>query len=399
MDIKKTPKKPEFYCKYCQFETGNKKDYSRHVLTAKHQKQQKRYENDIILPQKTPYAECSECHCGKIYKHYSGLWRHQLKCLPSTNVERAGVQSHELANAFTPTTPSTPFGNYGVQTLTYASGSTQNTETFANATISGDYSTLGQNPTPSVPASLQTPSTVLHTSSEFTRFPTTVVSGNLHTIMFELLQQNQDFKELLVDQNEKMIELNKQNHEQNKTIIELASKVGNTNTTNIKNQNNFNLQVFLNETCKDAINITDFIKELHVSFSQLENIGQNGYVAGITDVILTQLKRMDITKRPLHCTDLKRDTMYIKETNEWVKDDNENTKMTQIFRNIANNNMKTIKNWCQDNPNCKILDTKENKFCMDVMLNSLGAIGDMQVKYDNKVLKTIAKYVHVDRNI
>ena len=377
MDIKKTPKKPEFYCKYCQFETGNKKDYSRHVLTAKHQKQQKRYENDIILPQKTPCAECSECHCGKTYKHYSGLWRHQLKCGASRSVSVGDrlnsvtsvkefsppainvsvVQSHELVNAFMTTNAE----NFA--TAPSGTGSTH---------ISGDCSTLSQTHTP---------------------------NASLHTIMFELLQQNQDFKELLVDQNEKMIELNKQNQEQNKTIIELASKVGNTNTTNIKNQTNFNLQVFLNETCKDAININDFIKELHVSFSQLENIGQNGYVAGITDVILTQLKRMDITKRPLHCTDLKRDTMYIKETNEWVKDDNENTKMTKIFRNIANNNMKTINNWCQDNPNCKILDTKENKFCMDVMLNSLGAIGDMQVKYDNKVLKTIAKYVHVDRNI
>ncbi len=206
-------------------------------------------------------------------------------------------------------------------------------------------------------------------------------------MIVELVKQNQEFKDLLL--------------EQNKQMIELAGKIGNStiNNNNIKNQqNNFNLQFFLNETCKDAICINDFIKDLNVSFRQLENIGQNGYVAGITDVILTQLKTMDITKRPLHCTDLKRDTMYIKETNEWVKDDDEHSKMIHIFRRIANTNLRTIQQWSQDNPNSQITDCKEHTFCIGVMLNSLGAIGDIQAKYDNKVLKCISKLVHVDRN-
>jgi len=169
----------------------------------------------------------------------------------------------------------------------------------------------------------------------------------MHMIV-ELLKQNQEFKELII--------------EQNKYMIELASKAGNTNT-NIKNQhNNFNLNVFLNETCKDAVCINDFIQNLPVSFQQLENIEQNGYVAGITNVILTQLKTMDISQRPLHCTDAKRDTMYIKQLDEWIKDDTNNTMMTHIFRRIANNNLRTIQEWSQMHPSSLESGTKENDF-------------------------------------
>jgi hypothetical protein len=213
-------------------------------------------------------------------------------------------------------------------------------------------------------------------------------------MIIELLKQNQEFKDLLVEQNKQMMELYKEN---NSNVMELAGKIGNTNIKNQQN-NQFNLQVFLNETCKDAICINDFIKDLPVSFQQLENIGQNGYVAGITEVIISYLKTMEVSERPLHCTDTKRDIMYIKEMNKWVKDDDNNTKMTRIFRTIANKNLRTIRKWAEEHPLSQESNTKENNFCTDVMLNSLGAIGDDQIKYDNKVLKAIAKFVHVGRN-
>ena len=313
MDIILVPKVPKiptkFECINCDYTTGRESQYLRHVATAKHQMIHKGYINDIILVPKVPDTTQTICHCGKEYKHYSGLWRHKKKCYQPTETD--------LSNSF---------------------------------------------------------------------LPTTAIPLDMNTIV-ELLKQNQEFKELII--------------EQNKYMIELASKVGNTtnNNTNIKNQhnNNFNLQVFLNETCKDAICINDFIKDLPVSFQQLENIGQNGYVAGMTNVILTQLKTMDVSKRPLHCTDAKRDTMYIKHPNEWIKDDIDHTMMTQIFRRIANNNLRTIKEWSQLHPSSQESGTNENDFCTNVMLNSLGALGDAQCKMDNAVLKSIAKSVLVDR--
>jgi hypothetical protein len=317
MDIILGPKVPiattKFECINCHYTTSRESQYIRHVATAKHQRVHKGYTNDINLVQKVPDTTQTICHCGKEYKHYSGLWRHKKKCSQPLPADT------DLSNSFLPT--------------------------------------------PAMPLDMN--------------------------IMLELLKQNQEFKELIV--------------EQNKYMIELAGKVGNTtnnnNNTNIKNQhnNNFNLQVFLNETCKDAICINDFIKDLPVSFQQLENIGQNGYVVGMTNVILTQLKTMDVSKRPLHCTDAKRDTMYIKQPNEWIKDDIDHTMMTQIFRRIANHNLRTISEWSQMHPSSQESGTNENEFCTNVMLNSLGALGDTQCKMDNAVLKSIAKSVLVER--
>jgi hypothetical protein len=312
-----SPNKCKYVCDVCSIATNNKKDYTNHMLTAKHKKSM--YAN-VLLTEVSPISPVSQIHtcdkCNKSYKSRVGLWKHKKKC--SQQPVATATAEPELTNSFIP-----------------------------NSTMPLDTA-----------------------------------------MIIELLKQNQEFKDLLL--------------EQNKQMMELAGKIGNTtNNNNIKNQqnNNFNLQVFLNETCKDAVCINDFIKDLPVSFKQLENIGQNGYVAGITEVIISYLKTMEVTERPLHCTDTKRDTMYVKEMDKWVKDDDNNTKMTRIFRTIANKNLRTIRKWAEEHPNSQESNTKENEFCTSVMLNSLGAIGDEQIKYDNKVLKTIAKFVHIDRNI
>jgi len=238
---------------------------------------------------------------------------------------------------------------------------------------------------------------------ENTFTPTIEPSGNTMqlldvNIVLELLKQNQEFKELLIEQNKQMMELSKEN---NSNMMEIAGKIGNTtnNNTNSNNNTQFNLQVFLNEKCKDAVCISDFIKDISVSFQQLENIGKNGYVDGLVDVILSNLNKLDITKRPLHCSDIKRDTMHIKQPTEWTKDDNDNTMMTNIFRRIANKNLRTIKAWSDENPISQESGTPENEFITGVMLHSLGAVGSTQTKMDNTVLKRIAKSVLIDKTM
>ena len=311
LEQKKLEKTRNFFCEKCNFTTGNKNDYRRHITTRKHLLCGNL--NDLEQKNSTKLKNFICTGCNKNYLSRNGLWYHKQKCSPSTPLS-IPVEP-ELTNSFIPTHPDGPI--------------------------------------------------------------------DMHMIV-ELLKQNQEFKELII--------------EQNKYMIELASKTGNTN--NIKNQhNNFNLNVFLNETCKDAVCINDFIQNLPVSFQQLENIEQNGYVAGITNVILTQLKTMDISQRPLHCTDAKRDTMYIKQLDEWIKDDTNNTMMTHIFRRIANNNLRTIQEWSQMHPSSLESGTKENDFCTNAMLNSLGAYGDAQLKLDNMVLKCIAKSVLIDRTL
>jgi hypothetical protein len=201
--------------------------------------------------------------------------------------------------------------------------------------------------------------------------------------VLELLKQNNEFKTLLVEQ-------------QNK-ITELTNRVMVTNNNNITH-NQFNLNFFLNETCKDAMNITDFIENIDVQLTELENVGHSGYVTGITDIILSRLKKLDISKRPLHCTDLKREVLYIRDENEWNKDNPDKSKIKNMITKVASKNYRKIPQWRIENPECKELEHQQYEFCIKLMRNSLGDLGDEQIKLENKIIKNIAKEVIVDKN-
>jgi len=224
-------------------------------------------------------------------------------------------------------------------------------------------------------------------------------------VIIHLLKQNEEIKNILLEQKENeskskseelktmIIELMKQNQ----NIMVLASKVGNNNN-NVNSNNNFNLNFFLNETCKDAINMNEFIKNIEIQLKEVENVGNEGYVLGITDIILNRLKQLDVTKRPVHCTDLKRETLYIKDENAWNKDTNENEKMRNMITCVANKNYRSIPKWRAANPECQEPENDKYDLCITMMRNALGDLGDEQTKLDNKIIKNIAKQVIVDKN-
>ena len=201
--------------------------------------------------------------------------------------------------------------------------------------------------------------------------------------MVELIKQNQEFKQLLV--------------EQNHTIIELSSKpTTNNNTTNNNNNQKFNLNFFLNDTCKDAMNMSDFIENMNVQFEDIENIGRNGYVAGMTDLILSRIKTLDVTKRPMHCTDMKRETIYIKDNDVWEKDAN-NAKLHKMIGCIAHQNYGIIPAWRDKYPDSTNAETPKFEFCITMMRNVLGDAGDEQTRLDNKVIRNVTKHINVDK--
>ena len=218
--------------------------------------------------------------------------------------------------------------------------------------------------------------------------------------VLRLLKQNEEFKQLMAEQYNVMAErhnenvaLQLKNQELNQQLIN-ALKDGNgtviNNTTNTNN-NHFNLNFFLNDTCKDAMNITDFLGNLDVQIEEIEYIGNHGYVMGMTKMIMDRLKDMDITKRPIHCTDIKRETMYIKDKNEWSKDTDELTKLRKILNYITMKNYKTVPKWKTAHPDCEEMDTRDYNFCYKMMQLILGDVEDEQVKLDNKIIKTLAK--------
>jgi hypothetical protein len=226
------------------------------------------------------------------------------------------------------------------------------------------------------------------------------------TLIFELIKQNQELKNLLIqqsnqmmEQSNQMMEQNNQMMEQNKTIIEVAKNSNVNNTINNTNSNNktFNLQFFLNETCKNAMNMSEFIETIEVQMNELENIGHNGYVAGMTDIILSRIKDLDVSKRPVHCTDLKRETMYIKDQNEWNKDNAEKSYLRKAISMVSKKNYGKTMEWRERNPECLEIGSPKYDFCFKMMRNVLGDFEDVQFKMDNKIIKSLAKEVVVDR--
>ena len=197
--------------------------------------------------------------------------------------------------------------------------------------------------------------------------------------MMQIIKQNQDFKELI-------IELSRKDTTTNNTF---------NNTTN--NNQKFNLNFFLNNTCKDAMNMSEFIENMEVQFEDIENIGRDGYVTGMTNMIMSRIKNLEITKRPMHCTDLKRETIYIKDNDVWKKD-NDNVKLHNMIQCIAHKNYAILPAWRDKNPDCLDSDTPKFDFCIKMMTNVLGDAGEGQIKLDNKVIRNIAKHINVDKN-
>ena len=140
----------------------------------------------------------------------------------------------------------------------------------------------------------------------------------------------------------------KENSELKNMMMEVIKNgTNNTVNSNIVNSNNqaFNLNLFLNETCKDAMNIMDFVDSIKLQLSDLEKVGELGYVEGISSIIVNNLKQLDVTQRPVHCTDKKRETMYIKDEDKWEKEDEKNTKLKKVIRHVENKNIRYIKRY------------------------------------------------------
>ncbi len=197
----------------------------------------------------------------------------------------------------------------------------------------------------------------------------------------------------LIKDNSEMMKIIKGQQEQINSII---PKVGNiTNNTTNNTTNNFNLNVFLNEKCKDAINISDFIDSLKITLDDLLFSKKNGISRGITDVMIKGLKELDIYKRPIHCTDIKRDTMYIKDEDKWHKDENHTTMKNTIVK-IADKERTALYQWANDNPDW--IETEQKQIEYLTMVRSICEPIENYENYERKIIKHIEKEIVVDKN-
>ena len=163
----------------------------------------------------------------------------------------------------------------------------------------------------------------------------------------------------------------------------------------VNNTNNFNLNIFLNEKCKDALNISDFIQSLKITLDDLMYTKNKGLVDGITNVMIRGLRQLDVYKRPIHCTDTKRETMYIKDCEKWEKDDNHD-KMKNTIIKIANKERNMINAWVEENPDW--FDTEASQIEYLTMVHSVCEPIENYDNYERKIIKHIEKEIVVDKN-
>ena len=214
-------------------------------------------------------------------------------------------------------------------------------------------------------------------------------------LVIEIIKQNQELQK----QNN---EIQKQNNELQKQMLEVI-KNGTHNNSNNNNTNNshnktFNLQFFLNEECKDALNISEFVSSIKVQLEDLETTGRLGYVEGVSRIINKNLNDLDQTKRPIHCSDVKREVLYIKNDDQWIKENETKPILTKAIKQIANENIKQISEWKKKYPDCTDSESRKNNLYLNIVSNAMsGSTAEEQLTNYEKIITKVAKEVTIEK--
>ena len=305
----------DYSCDICNYKTRNKNNFQKHLLTRKHQNTTKFYEK---LQQGN--NEKFICECGKCYPYRASLYNHRKKCKKSLEIQNG---ENNVEN----------FGDNG--------------ETSIKMTINDV----------DKKANKKLDSTIKQLEAD---------NVDYHDMIIRLMDQNTEFKNLLIKQQDQ--------------IGELIPKVGNNNT-NIKQR--FNVNIFLNEQCKDAINMQDFIKQIEVSLDNLLTTRDKGLSEGISNVFIENMNKLSLYERPLHCTDLKRETLYIKDNNVWEKDNNK-SRIKSALREISSAQFRSVKKWMDDNPDYEKDESKQEEF-----INLIRNCSENIDSVDDKIIKRL----------
>ena len=329
----KTPSK--FACELCDYITSNKKDYAKHLLTGKHKTRTELNDEEIKK------YKCK--NCNKSYSARNSLWYHENKCKETEPhiKKEASVNDGSISDA-----------NLNDGSI---SGANLSDASISGANLSGES-----------------------------------ISDASSNIIQLLIKETSDFKNIIFEMVKSNNELQKQMIDVCKNTNSIIHTNSHNNTTNNKI---FNLQLFLNEECKDAMNMSEFINSIELKISDLENIGKVGYVEGMSSIIINKLNDTDMYKRPVHCSDAKRETVYVKEENIWEKDNSEAKQMIKAVRGIDKKNYKMLTKWKEMDPKC--VDSKSNQ--CDKYMKIMSKVMDGDIENVNKVIKKIAKEVVIEK--
>jgi len=307
MDSKNSQKLANFFhCNLCDYSSSRLNDYSKHLLTAKHKKNENDSKMIVNYGLKSlKVAENYKCDCGNKYKYDSGYYRHKKKC------------------NFVKEKP--------------------NEETKTDENIDVDLSDKN--------------------------------------LILSLIQQNNELQKQMLE------------------VIKNGTNNTNNTTNNINSHNkSFNLNFFLNETCKNAMNIMDFVDSIKIQLSDIESIGELGYVNGMSKLIIKHLNALEENMRPVHCSDPKRESLYVKDANVWEKEDSDNKKIKKAIKYISHKNICALPEWKAKYPDCIYSDSKKSDQYNHIVIEAMGGSGDNDAEKADKIVKKIAKVVTIDKN-
>ena len=218
---------------------------------------------------------------------------------------------------------------------------------------------------------------------------------HLTNLVVKLMNSNDEIQKKQNEFQQKTLDLQKENQYLQKQMLEVC-KTGGTNHS-YNNNKTFNMQIFLNEKCKDAMNIMDFVNSMTLELSDLEDVGELGYVDGISNIIIKKLNEMDIYKRPVHCSDTKRESLFVKDNDIWEKEESGRDTLRRAIKYISKKNSDLLPAWSEENPESQNIYSKRNDHYIKMVLQAMGGRGDIEIN-ENKIMKKISKAVMINKS-
>ena len=385
-----------FHCELCNFTSSKESNYQKHLSTRKHKriildnknakknaKNAKKnaktfdYTIDVTTPPDHPIniSTAFICLCGKSYKYQSGLCKHKHKC----KILQLTLENENNTN------DNSDINN--TSDISYVIHNNNNNN--ANAIVSGD----------------NVKSNTFNKTTKKNKYNKTntknnddVDDNNYKSMFMELINQNKELVKNVMGENKQLHNIiKKQQDTFNQQMSEILPKVGNTihQNNSIHNANKYN--IFLNDKCKDALDIKEFLESLIIEVADLEYTGREGFVKGISNIFIRGLKELEVTKRPIHCTDLKRDTLYIKDQGKWEKDNNEE-KVLHAIDTVKQNTFSKIQSWTKSHPKYVDQNHPHSDEYLKLVRNSIGGYDETLNKNVKKVIKKLANEVYLPAN-
>jgi hypothetical protein len=366
-----------FYCDKCDFKCTKQSIYNKHLETAKHRKtdifvgymDRKDTNVSFLSVQQDEGYTCP--FCRKSYKYHSGLWRHKSICSKNNEHTINNVDSDTDSDNETILDEISQTENIIIRKIKKKEELTNKKLkhlTDENREIKMQMKMMLQ---------------MMTTNSQFQSHMMDLIKTQVTSLSHPPIQQH---TQPLVPTTSGVSVSGD---------ISTFNNSTNSNNTNNSNNNTFNMNLFLNEKCKDAMNMKDFVNSIQLNMTDMENVGRLGYVEGMSSIFIDNLKKTDVYKRPVHCSDVKRETLYVKDNNQWERDGPDHAKMTNAVLAVEQKNVALLNEWAKANPRCMNSDTRENDkyFKLSKAVTDGDADGNIA-----KVIHKVAKRVTIEKD-